>query len=74
MYRADLPDDYNFFVIRYCGHRDFPYAHIQLEQATKLVFSHFQEEDHTFIYDILNNKKDTIGLLIFCLQTLKKRI
>ena len=28
---------YNFFEIGYCGHPKFPYAHIQLEQATKLI-------------------------------------
>ena len=48
---ADLPDDYIFFEIGYCGNPDFPYAHIQLEQSTKLIFSHFQEEDHSFIHD-----------------------
>ena len=39
---ADLPDDYNFSEVGYCGHTNFPYAHIQLEQATKLIISHFQ--------------------------------
>ena len=24
----DIPDDYNLFEIEYCGHPDFPYAHI----------------------------------------------
>ena len=47
---ADLPDDYNFFEIGYCGNPTFPYAHIQLEKATKLILSHFQEEDHSFIH------------------------
>ena len=28
MDRADLPDDYNFCEIGYCGHPNFPYAHI----------------------------------------------
>ena len=28
MNRADLPDYYNFFEIGYCGHRNFPHAHI----------------------------------------------
>ena len=43
MDRADLPDDYNYFEIGYCGHPTFTYAHIQLEQSTKLILSHFQE-------------------------------
>ena len=44
MERADIPNDYNCFEIVNCGHPDFPYAHIELEQATKLILSHFQEE------------------------------
>ena len=35
MRRVDLPEDYNYFEIGYCGHPYFPYSHIQLEQATK---------------------------------------
>ena len=50
---ADLPDDYNFSEVGYCGHTNFPYAHIQLEQATKLIILYFQEEDHSFICDTL---------------------
>ena len=38
---ADLPDDDICFEIGYCGHPAFPYAHIQLDQATKLILSHF---------------------------------
>ena len=37
---------YYFFEIEYCGYPNFPYAHIQLEQSTKLILLHFQEEDH----------------------------
>ena len=36
MERADL------FEIGYCSHPAFHYAHIKLEQATKLIISHFQ--------------------------------
>ena len=46
-----------FLEIWYFGNPDFPYAHIKLEQATKLILSHFQEEDHPFIHDTTNNKK-----------------
>ena len=31
MDRVDIPDDYIFFEMGYCGHPAFPYAHIQLE-------------------------------------------
>ena len=43
MERAGIPDDYNCFEIGYCSHPTFPYAHIQLEKATKLILSYFQE-------------------------------
>ena len=49
MDRADLPDCYNFFEMEYCGHPTFPYAHIQLKQANKLMLSNFREEDHPII-------------------------
>ena len=39
---VDLPDDYICSEIGYCGHLAFPYAHIQLYQATKLIPSNFQ--------------------------------
>ena len=59
----DLPGDYNCFEIGYCGHPDFPYAYIQLEQVIKLILSHFQQEDHPFIYDTLVNKKTKLVCL-----------
>ena len=68
MYCTDYSVDYNLFEIGYCGNLNFPCAHIQLEQATNLIPSSFQEEYHSFIHDTLNNKKDTIGFLFF-LQT-----
>ena len=37
MDRADLPDDYNFFEIGYCGHPTFPYAHIKIEKSTRFI-------------------------------------
>ena len=51
--------------IGYCSHPVFPYAHIQLDQATKLILSHFQEEDHLFMYDTFNNKKIQLVCLYF---------
>ena len=65
MERADIPDDYNCFEIGNCGHPAFPYAHIQLDQATKLIPSHFQVEYNPFIHDILNNKNTQLVWLYF---------
>ena len=55
----------HFFEIGYCGHPAFPYANIQLEKSTKLILSHFQKEDHPFIYDTLNNKNTPLVCLYF---------
>ena len=63
MDRADLPDDYNYFEIGYCGHPTFPYAHIQLTQANKVIIPNFQEEEYPFIHDTLNNKKTQLVCL-----------
>ena len=41
MDRADILDVF-LFEIGYFGHSTFPYAPIQLEQAIKLIVSHFQ--------------------------------
>ena len=54
---TDYPVGYNFFEIGHFGHPNFPDANIQLEQATNLIPSHFQEEDHPFILDTVKNKK-----------------
>ena len=51
--------------IVYYVHPDFPYANIQLEQATKLILSHFWEEYHPLIYDTLNNKNTQLVFLYF---------
>ena len=37
MESIDLPDDYNFFEIGYCGHPNFPYANIQFKKATNFI-------------------------------------
>ena len=65
MERVDLPDDYICFEIEYCGHPNLPYAQIQTEQVTKLIISHFQEEDHPLIYDTPGNKKTKLVCLYF---------
>ena len=35
------PDDYNFFELGYCGHTQFPYSNIFLDQASDLTLSQF---------------------------------
>ena len=57
MERADLPYDYSFFEIAHCGHPAIPYAHIQLEQARKLLILDLHEEYRPLIYDTLRKKK-----------------
>ena len=37
------PDDHNFFELGYCGHTQFPYSNIFLDQASDLILSQFQE-------------------------------
>ena len=71
---TDFPVDYNFYEKLYCGHPNFPYAHIQLGKFTKLILSHFQEEDHSFIFDTLKNKKTQLVSLYFVYRPNKKRI
>ena len=43
------PDDHNFFELGYCGHTQFPHSKLFLDQASDLILSQFQEEDHPFI-------------------------
>ena len=50
------PDDYNFFGLGYYGHTQFPYSNIFLDQASDLLLSHFQEEDHPFIRKALGDE------------------
>ena len=50
------PDDHNLFELGYCGHTQFPYPKIFLDQASDLILSQFQEEDHPFIRKALGDK------------------
>ena len=59
------PDKYNFFELGYCGHPQYPYSNIFLDQASDLILSHFQEEDHPLISDALRNKKIHLVLLYY---------
>ena len=37
------PDDHNFFELGYCGHTQFPYSKIFLDQASDFILLQFQE-------------------------------
>ena len=58
---AGYPDNYNFFELVYCGHPQFPYSNIFLDQASDLILSYFQDEDHPFISEALRD--DNIQLV-----------
>ena len=62
---TDYPAGYNFFLIGYCGHPNFPYTNIQLEQASDLALSRFHKEYHTFINYTLRNKKTQLVYLYY---------
>ena len=49
------PDDHNLFEVGYCGHTKFLYSNIFLDQATDLILSQFQKEDHPFIIKALGD-------------------
>ena len=49
MYSTGYPDDHKLFELGYCGHTQFPHLKIFLDQASALILSQFQEEDHPFI-------------------------
>ena len=50
------PEDHNFFELGYCGHTQFPHSNIFLDQASALILSQFQEEDHPFIRKALQDE------------------
>ena len=49
-------DHHNFFELGYCGHTQYPYSKIFLDQASALILSQFQEEDHLFIRKSLQDE------------------
>ena len=55
---TDYPDKYNFFELGYCGHPQYPYSKIFLNQAGDLILSNFKKENHSFIKDALRYKKN----------------
>ena len=62
---TDYPVDCICLEIGYFGHSNFPYTNIQFNQATNLILSHFQEEDHPLIYDTFKNKNTKLVSLYF---------
>ena len=50
------PDDHKFFELGYCGHTQYPHSKIFLDQASTLILSQFQEEDHPFIRKALQDE------------------
>ena len=59
------PDDHNFFELGYCGHTQFPYSKIFLVQASDLILSQFQEEDHPFIRKALGDEDINLVALYY---------
>ena len=71
MDRTNYPVDYNFSEIGYCGHPNPPYTNIKLDQASYLIPSHYQKEDHSFIHDTLKSKKKQLIYLYYVYKTKK---
>ena len=59
------PDYHNFFELGYCGHTQFPYSKIFLDQESDLILSQFQEEDHPFIRKALQDE-DIHVVSLYC--------
>ena len=59
------PDDHNFSELGYCGHTQFPYSNIFLDQASDLILSQFQEEDNTLIIKSLGDKNINLVALYY---------
>ena len=59
---AGYPDMYNCFELGYCGHPQYPWSNIFLDQASDLILSYFKEEDHLFISDALRDE----NIQLFC--------
>ena len=74
MEHVDLPDDYIFFEIGYCGHPAFPYSRVQQEKATKIIISYLQDEYHLLIYDAPGNNKAQLVCLYFAYRPKKTHL
>ena len=59
------PDHHNFFELGYCGHTQFPHSKIFLDQASALILSQFQEEDHPFIRKALHDEDINVVSLYY---------
>ena len=69
---TEYPVEYNLFEIGYCCRPNFLYAHIQIEQATNLIFLKFQEVQHSFINDTFKNKNTKMVSLYIYFTNLTK--
>ena len=56
MYSTGYPDHQNFFELGYCGPTQYPHSNTFLDQASSLILSQFQEEDHPFIRKALQDE------------------
>ena len=71
MDREDLPDNFSFFEIAYCGHTPSSYARTQMEQALELLECHFRPDDHECISDILCQRKTQMVCMYFVYRAKK---
>ena len=62
---AGYPDNYNFFELGYCGHPQFLYSKTFFDQASDLILSQFQDEDHPFISEANRAKNIHLVLLYY---------
>ena len=59
------PDHHNFFELGYCGYTQYPHSNIFLDQASDLILSYFQDEDHPFISEALRDENIQLVLLYY---------
>ena len=50
------PNDHNLFELGYCVHTQFSHSKSFLDQASDLILSQFQEEEHPFIRKAIEDK------------------
>eukprot|EP00978_Attheya_sp_CCMP212_P038892 scaffold197238_cov26-Attheya_sp.AAC.2 len=72
--REDLPDNFRFFEIAYCGHTSCGYARVQKEQAIELLQGHFTETDHEYIEECLFHKKTQMVCMYFVYRAKKNEL
>ena len=60
---AGYPDEYICFELGYCGHPQYPYSNIFIDQVSDLILLHFKEEHHSFISEALRDESIQLVLL-----------